>query len=697
MQFRSLLLFLATFATLGSVRADEGMWLFNKPPLETLKTKYGFEPSAAWLEHVQKSCVRFSTGGSGSIVSADGLVMTNHHVGSDVLQKFSTKENDLLLNGFYAATPDKELPCDDLYLDCLWSIEDVTERVMAAGKEGMSSAEKSAARRAEMSAIEKQSTDSTGLKSEIVTLYQGGRYHLYRYKSFSDVKLVMAPEKDSAFYGGDPDNFEFPRYCLDMCFFRIYEDGKPVTFEHFLSWSPKGSAENDLVFVAGHPGTTERLKTVDDMRWMRDYVNPMALARLWRREVQMQTFSGRSAENARLMETDLFSVQNSRKARTGILQGLLDPELFAGKIAAEKTLRAAVAANPEWQAKWGGAWDRVSATKAVARSIYPRYMALGGSGMNMGSELFAIAKDLTRGAAEQAKEDGKRLREYRESARKTLEIGLFSPSPIDAGMEIDALASALMRMAEVLGGEDPTVLVALAGRSPQTRAAELVRGTKLADVAERKRLASGGAAAIEASTDPMIRFVRDLDPQARALRKKWEDEVDSIERESYAQIAEARFAVDGDKTYPDATFTLRLSFGQVLPYEEQGKKVEAFTDMGGIFARSAERKNAYPFALPQSWVAAKDKIDASTPFNFVSTCDIIGGNSGSPVINREGQVVGLIFDGNIQSLVGNVAYTERQARAVSVDSRAMIEALRKIYGAGKLADELTSTPRPNGN
>ena len=693
MQVRSLLLFLATLATVGSARADEGMWLFNKPPLETLQKKYGFTPDAAWLEHVQKSCVRFSTGGSGSIVSADGLVMTNHHVGSDVLQKFSTKENDLLLNGFYAATADKELPCDDLYLDCLWSIEDVTERVMAAGKEGMSAAEKSAARRSEMSAIEKQSTDSTGLKSEIVTLYQGGRYHLYRYKSFSDVKLVMAPEKDSAFYGGDPDNFEFPRYCLDMCFFRIYEDGKPVRFEHFLSWSPKGSAENDLVFVAGHPGTTERLKTVDDMRWMRDYVNPMALARLWRREVQMQTFSGRSAENARLMETDLFSVQNSRKARTGILQGLLDPELFAGKIAAEKKLRSAVADNPEWQAKWGGAWDRISATKAVARTIYPRFIALGGSGMNLGSELFAIAKDLTRGATEQAKEDGKRLREYRDSARKTLEIGLFSPSPIDAGMEIDALASALTRMAEVLGGEDPTVLVALGGRSPQARATELVRGTKLADVAERKRLANGGAAAIEASTDPMIRFVRDLDPQARALRKKWEDEVESIERESYAQIAEARFAVDGDKTYPDATFTLRLSFGQVLPYEEQGAKVDAFTNMGGIFARSAERKNAYPFALPQSWVEAKDRIDASTPFNFVSTCDIIGGNSGSPVINREGQVVGLIFDGNIQSLVGNVAYTERQARAVSVDSRAMIEALRKIYGAQKLADELTRSTK----
>ena len=696
MQLRSLLLTLAVLTTFGLARADEGMWLFNKPPLETLKTKYGFEPSAAWLEHLQKSCVRFSTGGSGSIVSANGLVMTNHHVGSDVLQKFSTKENDLLKNGFYAATPDKELPCDDLYLDCLWSIEDVTARIMAAGKDGMSSAEKSAARRAEMSAVEKESNAATGLKSEIVTLYQGGRYHLYRYKTYTDVKLVMAPEKDSAFYGGDPDNFEFPRYCLDMCFFRVYADGKPLQFEHYLRWSKNGSVQNDLVFVAGHPGTTERLKTVDDMRWMRDYVNPLALARLWRREVQMQTFSGRSAENARLMETDLFSVQNSRKARTGILQGLLDPQLMSEKIAAEKQLRAAVAANPEWQARWGAAWDRLTATRETARSMYVRYQAMGGSGMNMGSKLFAIAKDLTRGAVEQQKPEGQRLREYRDSARKTLEIGLFSPAPIDPGMEIDALASALSRMAEALGGEDPTVLVALAGRSPHARAEELVRDTKLRDVAERKRLATGGAAAVLASTDPMIRLVRDLDPQARALRKKWEDEIESIERECYALIAEARFAVDGDKTYPDATFTLRLSFGQVLPYEENGAKVEAYTDMGGIFERSAERKNAYPFELPESWVEAKAKLNAATPFNFVSTCDIIGGNSGSPVVDREGSVVGLIFDGNIQSLVGNVAYTERQARAVSVDSRAMIEALRNIYGAGKLADELTQQGASSG-
>ncbi len=689
MRALSLSITLAVLAAFGTARADEGMWLFNKPPVEVLKKKYGFEPSVAWLEHIQKSCVRFSTGGSGSIVSATGLVMTNHHVGSDVLQKFSTKENDLLLNGFYATSPEKELPCDDLYLDCLWSIEDVSARVMAAAKDSMSVAEKNAARRGEMSAIEKESQAATGMKSEIVTLYQGGRYHLYRYKTYTEVKLVMAPEKESAFYGGDPDNFEFPRYCLDMCFFRIYENGKPVQPEHFLRWSVNGCADKELVFVAGHPGTTERLKSVEDMRWLRDYVMPMALQRLWRREVQMQTFSGRSAENARLMETDLFSVQNSRKARTGILQGLLDPKLMGEKIAAEKTLRAAVDANPELKAKAGSAWDRLAASRTVARSMYARYMALGGGGLNLGSKTLGYAKDLTRLAAEQSVPDSKRLREYRDSARKTLEIGLFSPAPLDRGMEIDALWSGLSRLAETLGGEDPTVLVALGGKAARARAEELINGTKLFDVAERKRLAEGGAAAIAASTDPLIRLVRELDPEARALRKKWEDEVDSVERECYAQIADARFAVDGDKTYPDATFTLRLSFGQVLSYKENGAEVPAFTQLGGIFGRSAERKNAFPFELPKSWVAAKSAIEAKTPFNFVSTCDIIGGNSGSPVINRAGEVVGLIFDGNIQSLIGDVAYTEEQARAVSVDSRGMIEAMRKIYSAGKLADELT--------
>lgn len=697
MKTRTILLTLAALSLPGFARADEGMWLFNKPPTELLAKKYGFEPSAAWLEHLQKSCVRFSTGGSGSIVSKDGLVMTNHHVGSDLLQKLSTRDADLLASGFYAKTRDQELACDDLYLDCLWSIEDVSERVLAAGADAANAAERNSARRAQMSAIEKESTDATGLKSEVVTLYQGGRYHLYRYKTYTDVRLVMAPEKGIAFYGGDPDNFEYPRFCLDMCFFRIYEDGKPLAAEHFLRWSKTGSAENDLVFVAGHPGSTERLKTVDDMRWLRDVVNPSVLSRLWRREVQMQTFSGRGAEQARLMETDLFSVQNSRKARTGILQGLLDPALVGAKIAAEKRLRAAVEADPKLRASAGDAWDRIAASRQVARQIYPRMTAMGGTGMNMGSELFAIAKDLTRMAQESTLPDGKRLREYRDSARKTLEIGLYSPAPIDAGMEVDALCSALTRMAEVLGGEDPTVLVALSGKSPRARAEELVAGTRLFDVAERRRIAEGGAAAIEASKDPLIRMVRDLDPQARALRKRWEDEVESVERECYQRIADARFAIDGESTYPDATFTLRLSFGQVLPYPEAGAVVPAFTRVGGIFEKAAERGNLPPFELPRSWEAAKGALDASTPFNFVSTCDIIGGNSGSPVVDRKGEVVGLIFDGNIQSLVGNIAYTEAQARAVSVDCRAIQESLRKVYAAAPLADELAGNAVVAGN
>jgi hypothetical protein len=400
------------------------MWLFNKPPVEVLKQKYGFEPTAAWLEHVQKSCVRFSTGGSGSLVSADGLVMTNHHVGSDVLQQFSTKEHDCSRR-LLRRERTKSCACTR---SLLWSIE-THGAVMGAAKEGRARPRRGRARRSRS----RRSRRVDGPQERDVTS-AGRPFYLYR-TDLHRHRLVMAPEKDSAFYGGDPDNFEFPRYCLDMCFFRIYEDGKPVTFEHFLSWSPKGSAENDLVFVAGHPGTTERLKTVDDMRWMRDYVNPMALARLWRREVQMQTFSGRSAENARLMETDLFSVQNSRKARTGILQGLLDPELFAGKISAEKTLRGAVAANPEWQAKWGGAWDRISATKAVARTIYPRFIALGGSGMNLAPNL-RHRHDLIAARPRKPRRTASAA-EYGESARKTLEWLVLALAD-RSGMEIDA-------------------------------------------------------------------------------------------------------------------------------------------------------------------------------------------------------------------------------------------------------------------
>jgi hypothetical protein len=409
--------------------------------------------------------------------------------------------------------------------------------------------------------------------------------------------------------------------------------------------------------------------------------------------VQLQTFSGRSAENQRIAEDDLFSIANSRKARTGILQGLQDPRLMDRKRAAEKALRAAVAANPEWQAKWGDAWDRIAAAEDAYRQFYPRYAAPG-IGRRFVCDLFQFARHLVRLADEKPKENSQRLREYADSNWKSLELQLFSPAPIYADLEVERTASALQLLAELLGGADPVVVAALDGLPPRERADALVRGSKLADVAERKRLFEGGKAAIEASKDPLIRLARAFDAENRSLRKRWEDEVEAVEREAYSKIAAAQFAVHGEELYPDATFTLRIAFGTVKGYEENGRHVPPFTDFAGLYARSAERENRPPFELPERWVERKGALDLETELNFVSTLDIIGGNSGSPVVDAAGEVVGLIFDGNIQSLVLDIAYEEEQARAVSVDSRAIEAALRKVYDMPELANELTGKTGP---
>ena len=679
-------------ALVPAARPDEGMWLVNKLPRKLLKEKYGFVAADEWVEHVQKSAVRISSGGSGSLVSPRGLVMTNHHVGSDMLEKLSTAEHDYLEHGFFARSASEEVACPDIEMDVLWSIEDVTARVNAATA-GKSAAEANDARRQTMSTIEKEASEGTGLKCEMVTLYQGGAYHLYSYKTYIDVRLVMAPEKDIAFFGGDPDNFEYPRFDLDVCFFRIYEGGKPLAPEHYLKWSADGSEEGELVFVAGHPGSTRRLNTVAHLEFLRDVVTPMQLRSLWRREVQLQSFSGRSEENRRIAEGDLFSYQNSRKARTGILQGLQDDRLLEKKRAAEKKLRAAVAANPEWQEQWGDAWDAIARAESTFGAFYQRYASPGVGRAYMGT-LYGIARDLLRLAEEKKKESSKRLREYRDSNLPSLELNLLSPAPIYPALEIDWLASALQLSTELLGGTDPLVVQALAGLPPRLRAERAILGTKLADVAERKRLYEGGKAAVDACHDPLLELARLFDAENRALRKRYEDQIEAVEREAYAKIAAAQFAVLGDELYPDATFTLRLTFGTVQGYSENGAAVAPYTDFAGLYARSAERKNQPPFELPERWVEKKAALEFETEYNFVSNCDIIGGNSGSPVINAAGEVVGLIFDGNIQSLVLDIAFEEEQARAVSVDSRAIEAALRKVYTMPELANELSGKVGP---
>jgi hypothetical protein len=687
----SLLAVFGLFAFAYPALPDEGMWLFNNPPRKILKEKYGFATTDQWLEHVQKSSVRFNTGGSGSFVSADGLVMTNHHVGADCLQKLGDKDHNFYRDGFHARTRADEKRCHDLELNVLMSIEEVTDRVNAAIKPDMTPEQAAAARRKITAEIEKESLDKTGLRSDVVTLYQGGQYHLYRFKKYTDVRLVFAPEQQIAFYGGDPDNFEYPRFDLDMCFFRVYENDKPARIEHYLTWSPNGVSDGELVFVSGHPGRTDRLATVAELRYLRDRGFPYILQRMYRWEVMLSAYSGRSDENARKAKELLFSVQNSRKAREGGLAGLLDPSLMAEKETAEKKLREAVAANSQLKGA-ESAWDRIAQAEKT-RAANLRKMTLletyRSATPGLHTTLFEIARTLVRAAAERPKPNGERLKEYRDSNRESLELELFSEEPLYDDFEQLKLTGSLTWLAEQLGYKDKLVQQVLARKSPDARAAELIQGTKLKDVAERKRLYEGGQEAIDKSTDPMIALARLVDPEARAVRKVMESEVDEVKHQAYAQIAKAKYALEGANNYPDATFTLRLAFGTVKGYEENGKQIPFQTTIGGMYERANEHHDKPPFDLTPKWIQRKDRVNLNTPFNFVCTADIIGGNSGSPVINKNAEVVGLIFDGNIQSLVLDFIYTEKQARAVAVCSQAIIEALRKVYDADELADELT--------
>ena len=677
-------------------RADEGMWLFHQPPRQLLRQKYGFEPSDAWLEHVQKSSVRFNSGGSGSFVSEDGLVMSNHHVGADALQKFGDQGHNYLRDGFLARTPAEEKRCHDLELNVLMSLEDVTERVNAAVKPDLTPEEAFRARRKIMAEIEKESLDQTGLRSDVVTLYQGGRYHLYRFKRYTDVRLVFAPEQQIAFYGGDPDNFEYPRYDLDICFFRVYENGKPAKVPHHLRWSRAGASEGELVLVSGHPGRSSRLLTLTEVEYFRDVAFPEMLQWLHRREVLLTAYSARSEENARKARDDLLGTQNSRKAREGGLAGLEDPAFRERKQEAERALRDAVGRDSRL-GETARAWDRITAAQRVIGENARLYRLLE-LGQGFSSDLFEIVRTLLRAGDERPKPDGERLREFRESDRESLEFELFSTKPIYDDYELLRLADSLSWLSERLGAPHATLQRVLAGKSPRQRATDLVTGTKVKDVALRRRLYEGGKAAVDAAHDPMIELARTVDAEARAVRQVMETQ-EEIKRQAHAQIARARFALEGDRTYPDATFTLRLAFGVVKGYEEGGRHVPCQTTFAGLYQRWAEQKGRPPFDLPARWQQRKNTLRLSTPLDFVNTADIIGGNSGSPVINRQAELVGIIFDGNLQSLVLDFYYTEDQARALAVHSQAIVEAMRQVYGARRLADEITTgvagTRRPH--
>jgi hypothetical protein len=677
----------------GLATADEGMWLFNVPPAARIKAKYGFQLTKEWLNHTQLSSVRFNNGGSGSFVSPNGLTFTNHHVGATCIHGLSTGDKDYMKTGFYAKTQAEEAKCPDLELNVLQDIEDVTQKVNAAVKPGMSVADQGQAQRSAMSTIEQECATTTKLRCDVITLYSGAMYHLYKYKKYTDVRLVFAPEFDSAFFGGDPDNFEYPRYDLDITFFRIYENDRPVHLEHSFKWSTTGVKEGDLIFVSGNPGSTGRLNTMAQLEFLRDTSYPQVLESFARRDQLLKQFSAVSEENARIAQEDMFSIENSLKAIKGYQSGLLDKTIMAKKAADEGMMRQAIASDAKKKAEFGDPWPEISAAMDVQKRIYFPLTYLERRGGFRG-DLAGIARAIVRAAEERPKPNGERLREYRDSALASLEQDLFSSTPIYKSLDKALLTDSLAEMKEKLPN-NPLVARVLNGKSPAEVAANLIDNTKLDDIAVRKQLYEGGAQAVNASTDPLIVVMRQIDPDARAVRKQFDDEVDAVVRRDGGTIAKIRFATQGTSVYPDATFTLRLSYGAVRGFTENGEgvapkgaKVPYFTTIGGAYEHAAQHGNKEPYKLPASWMNAKSKVNLNTPLNVVETADIIGGNSGSPVVNRAGEVVGIIFDGNIQSLPWNFVYDDTIGRSVQVDSRGILEALRNIYGATALADEL---------
>jgi hypothetical protein len=667
----------------STVRADEGLWTFDNPPNKRLLERYGFTLSQEWLDHIRLSAVRLNDGGSGAFVSPRGLLLTNHHVARRQLQNNSSAAHDYLRDGFYASTPDQEMKSPDLEVNVLVSMENVTGRVQDAIK-GIGDAQKQLAARKEIIArVERESTQATGLRSDIVTLYHGGEYWLYRYKKYTDVRLVFAPEQQIAFFGGDPDNFSFPRYDLDIALFRVYENGKPLETSHYLKWSANGAAEGELVFMAGHPGSTSRLDTVAQLLRRRDSSLPMQLALLKQRIETMQRYSGRGPEQARQAGSRIFGLQNGVKAVQGGYAALLDPKLIAAKQAEEDAFRKRVASRAEWQLEFGDAWDKIAAAEAKATT-----MAKKQAYRTIDSQLASLALYIVQFVAEIKKPDGERLPGFHESQLESLRFYLTSPAPIYPEMDEAAMSAALTESVKQLGNDDEWVRTVLGSRTPAALTADLIRGTKLADPAVRKALLEGGSTAVASSSDPLIVLARKIDPLYREAFKWYEDNVSSVEQAAGEKLGKAQFQAFGKSTYPDSTFTLRLSYGTAAGYPMNGTRAPYRTTFYGLYDRAFSFGLADPFSLPARYKEGRDKLDLSTPLDFANTCDSVGGSSGSPVVNKQAEFVGINFDRNVEGLGRAYVYQEETGRAIAVHSSGIIEALRKMYGAGTLADEL---------
>jgi hypothetical protein len=671
-----------------AVMADEGMWTLDNLPIQQMKERYGFSPSQAWLSRVQKASVRLAEGCSGSFVSSNGLVMTNHHCANACLSQLSKTAN-YMENGFSTVRREDEPKCPEVELNQLDAISDVTDRVLQAtrGKDG---AQRVAAERAIHSELEKGCVggDAKTWRCDVVTLYHGGRYALYKYRRFQDVRLVFAPEQSIAFFGGDPDNFNFPRYDLDVTFFRAYVDGKPAQTPDYLPFDPNGPKTGDMTFVVGNPGSTQRDVPWAQLEDMRDHKLVPIFGFLSELRGVLWDYSRADTARAKEAQDLLFGLDNSLKVYRGWLETLTDHDFQAKKTAGDGALSQWIAADPARKAKFGDPWSTLAKAQQRSHELQERYGLIeGGRGFGVGGQLFTQARTLVRAVAERGKPDGERLPAYRDANLPALEQEVASTAPVYPAFETTLLSWSVEKMRQALGADDPFVHEVLGKQSPEQFAAALVTGTTLADPKKRKALWDGGKAAIDASTDPMIVLARRIDPEARALRKQYEDEVSAPVSKAEEAIAQARFAKDGTASYPDATFTPRLSFGKVVGWREKGADIAPFTDFKGAFSRAT---GADPFKLPDSWLKAKSSLDLATPFDFVTDNDIIGGNSGSPVIDREGHAVGLIFDGNIHSLGGDFTFDATRNRAVAVDSAALLEAIKKVYRLPRLAEELAS-------
>jgi V8-like Glu-specific endopeptidase len=668
--------------------ADEGMWTFDNFPKDEVARKYGVRVDDEMLDRLQQAVVRLETGCTGSFVSPEGLVLTNHHCVRTCLADNSTAERDLLAGGFNATARENEIRCQGAQASVLMDTEDVTANVTGA-LAGVAGADLARRRNETLtnleSACEAESKQSgSPLKCETVTLYQGGQYWLYKYKRYDDVRLAFAPEASIAAFGGDPDNFQFPRWCLDMSLLRVYENGKPAPTPKHLSFNWVGAKEGEPVFVAGHPGTTERLLTSSQLKTQRDVFLPFWLLRYVELRGRLIQHSKSSPEAERSTSAYLSSIENSVKVRRMELAALLDDRMMEQHGAEERKLRKAVTADPKLKARAGDAWDTIARAEAIHRDILVPYTLIEGAG-GFNSQLFIYARQLVRAADEREKANAQRLREYTDAQLAQLRQRLAADTPVYPDLEQVRLSFSLERMREFLGPDHPVVKQALGTDTPDARAKALITGSKLADPKIRMALFVGGRNALEASKDPMIALARAIDNEARALRKTYEEQVQAPEGQAQRAIADVRFAVYGTSLYPDATFTLRLSYGAVQGWTEAGERVEPFTYLSRLFERAT---GAPPFALPRSWLDARSRLDMKTRANFTTTNDIVGGNSGSPVVNAKGEIVGLVFDGNIHSISGSYWFDAEKNRTVAVHPEFIRTALTEVYEAPGIAREL---------